>query len=751
MSYSPTTWVEGVTKLGPTNMNKIEQGIVDAMNAAGGGGGGGIQTTLSTSAVSGSTTMKYSSSSGLQLGQVMAHGVGTSTCEVRRIIAITGATATLNAALKWTHDTGEVARNIESPVPITFWGAVPGDSTVDSFRNLSNMFLDIQSSGLTYPVIGTGYGSTHLFYSSKPLWCPDGTRLIMTSLSPYSPFAIDATSGLWLYNNEPLQHFLHAAGQFGVVSSFDAGANSVTFDADPGASQGEAVAFYVREGQGTLPTGLEEGRTYYCIEASGSTRTLCMDKWGTTPVNFTDTGSGEIVYWSPGNTRLYTNHVYLHGGAITYNIRGLNGLYAQLQQQSNLTDLRIEQFPMWGATISGQQSIWVNPYFNQCGAGGMRIAGGKYISCFGGVWEHSDINFQSLDVNIGASSAAPSTAGSTNNLISLGHFESPGFASRLFQTITISGTPTAGTFTIGTSSITSAALSYTATSADVQAQTDIMFGAGNTVVTGGALPGASIQIAFQGNYAWGYAPTVRATNSITGGSFSVNAINPSGRQISMKGGQEFHLQACVDSTGTKPDGTAITFFVVEGAGATSVNNVGYTLESIFSPTNTDYFVEDPLRLSITRVDSSQTGAAANLSYYSASSRHGSTVGRNWWLTGDGGRYVAFATAGAPTLHIQGSSAQTSELFKLAPGSAQSTAALAAYDNAGVVQTTISTSGWLTIGAASAGPQVRSFTASPQGVIAAPVGSICFNTGGGASTTLYVREAATGSTSGWVAK
>lgn len=34
MSYTPTTWVEGVTKLGPTNLNKLEQGVVDAFDAA---------------------------------------------------------------------------------------------------------------------------------------------------------------------------------------------------------------------------------------------------------------------------------------------------------------------------------------------------------------------------------------------------------------------------------------------------------------------------------------------------------------------------------------------------------------------------------------------------------------------------------------------------------------------------------------------------------------------------------------------
>jgi hypothetical protein len=31
MSYDPTDWIEGVTKLGPTNLNHLEQGVADSL------------------------------------------------------------------------------------------------------------------------------------------------------------------------------------------------------------------------------------------------------------------------------------------------------------------------------------------------------------------------------------------------------------------------------------------------------------------------------------------------------------------------------------------------------------------------------------------------------------------------------------------------------------------------------------------------------------------------------------------------
>lgn len=41
------------------------------------------------------------------------------------------------------------------------------------------------------------------------------------------------------------------------------------------------------------------------------------------------------------------------------------------------------------------------------------------------------------------------------------------------------------------------------------------------------------------------------------------------------------------------------------------------------------------------------------------------------------------------------------------------------------------------------------TTSPEGVIAAPLGSICINTAGGANTAVFVKETGTTTSSGWV--
>jgi len=49
-----------------------------------------------------------------------------------------------------------------------------------------------------------------------------------------------------------------------------------------------------------------------------------------------------------------------------------------------------------------------------------------------------------------------------------------------------------------------------------------------------------------------------------------------------------------------------------------------------------------------------------------------------------------------------------------------------------------------------GPTITSGTGTPEGAVAAPVGSLFMRTNGGANTTLYVKESGTGNT-GWVAK
>jgi hypothetical protein len=47
-------------------------------------------------------------------------------------------------------------------------------------------------------------------------------------------------------------------------------------------------------------------------------------------------------------------------------------------------------------------------------------------------------------------------------------------------------------------------------------------------------------------------------------------------------------------------------------------------------------------------------------------------------------------------------------------------------------------------------RLRSGTGSPEGVVAAPVGTLYLRSDGSTGTTLYVKESGTGST-GWIAK
>lgn len=50
-----------------------------------------------------------------------------------------------------------------------------------------------------------------------------------------------------------------------------------------------------------------------------------------------------------------------------------------------------------------------------------------------------------------------------------------------------------------------------------------------------------------------------------------------------------------------------------------------------------------------------------------------------------------------------------------------------------------------------GPLESAGTGSPEGVVAAPVGSVYRRTDGGSGTTLYVKEGGAGTNAGWVAK
>lgn len=63
---------------------------------------------------------------------------------------------------------------------------------------------------------------------------------------------------------------------------------------------------------------------------------------------------------------------------------------------------------------------------------------------------------------------------------------------------------------------------------------------------------------------------------------------------------------------------------------------------------------------------------------------------------------------------------------------------------------INSAGAIILGAGATGSQIRTGTGTPEGAVAAPVGSIYLRTDGGASTSFYVKESGAGNT-GWVAK
>lgn len=719
-------------------------------------------TGLAADVAAAATTVDLGVATGLNVGQLLAVGIGTSTCEVRRVTSVSGNSVTLNTAFKYAHTANELARRADFWVPALWWGAVPS-SSVDSFRNLSNMFLDQQTIGIgIYGIIGLGH--TLPFYTSRPLWLPDFHWSSQLGISAFSPFAWDPGdgTGIWNYANDlkPLQHLLNASGQFGTISSVNTGTDTLTLSTSAGSVEGDEIAFYTREGLGTLPSPLVEGRTYFIKTAPGGNQyTLAIDKWGASTLDITSDKTGEVCWWSTGNCRVNTDRLYLSGRGSAIGIRGLSGFRGTLQQQTRMNDTRIENFSGWAATVDGQQSEWINSEFINNGRGNLRIAGGKFVYVYGGNFEGGDVGVQQFEMgmtNPPGTSVSTSTAAIRNNIIFGAHFESAGgkngtlnSGSWLKQTISVTGTPSAGTFTLNGQT-----LNWNASNTDVQTACDTLFGAGNTVVTGGALPGATIQIAFQGVYANGWGPTLTIVNSITGGSYSINTISPDAAQIDWQGGFGFVAMGCVDSIGTlavASGGTASSppFFRASNGGTAAITNGSYLLTGIDSLASFGNIVDDSLRRSLTRKDNDTAGCSQQLVRWVGAGRHGSGIGRHDWQVGDGGRYTAFGAAGAATWEVGGATSQANQLLRLVPASSQTGNALEATDTSGTLKFLIAPDGTLRLGGAS-GPRILSGAGTPEGSITAPQGSLYLNTSGGAGVSLYVKETGTGNT-GWVGK
>jgi hypothetical protein len=69
---------------------------------------------------------------------------------------------------------------------------------------------------------------------------------------------------------------------------------------------------------------------------------------------------------------------------------------------------------------------------------------------------------------------------------------------------------------------------------------------------------------------------------------------------------------------------------------------------------------------------------------------------------------------------------------------------------GTVLALVTAAGRIHFGATTAAPGIMSGTGTPEGAVAAPIGSLFLRTDGGAATSLYVKQTGTGNT-GWVGK
>lgn len=99
------------------------------------------------------------------------------------------------------------------------------------------------------------------------------------------------------------------------------------------------------------------------------------------------------------------------------------------------------------------------------------------------------------------------------------------------QTLTTSGTVTAGTFVLTGQPLTSgspisATLNWNATVALVQAALDTIYGAGNTIASGTALPAGSVAITFRGALAAQPVAAITHVDTLTGGALVVTQTTP---------------------------------------------------------------------------------------------------------------------------------------------------------------------------------------------------------------------------------
>lgn len=657
-------------------------GAAGANGAAGTGSASIVEAQLNANAAIGATTLTLDRNvpAGWTAGRLVAIGVGTSSCEIRKITSSSTVTLTLSTALKNAHSTSAVVMLTGFWVPIELWGAQAGVPLTDSFRSLIGALTDqaVQGFGLE----GRGPGLANAYYTSHPLTIGDYQPIRNLSIVAKSPFGIDCTIGT--YDGIPTQYLVSLAGQVG-TATFDATTDIVTVSGSPGGQYSD-VQFFAKPGS-TMPGGIEEGRRYFTITGSSLTTKISLSSGDPTSVDITSNGSGEIVMVSTGLARLMADSLHLIGNSV----KGLNGLIANVQQPSYTPGLRIEGFPVIGASIAGQQASFPNIEITGSWVG-LEMAGAEMIYMPGG-------NIESCDTWIVFAEAARAFGGTGNFDSQIGpgfHFEAPATGALQVQTlIHVTGSPsvnsplTAGSFQLRFKNVLTAAIQWNDTAATIQGilEAHAAIGAGNvacTQLTGTNLSDGPIRVDFTvGALRWekwsGSTSTATGgqlaivSSTITGGPLSISVFNPDGRGISYRSGYNNHIGPAIRASmgGAIPALTATPAFLkAEGSaiGASGFGH-GYRITDLEASVPSG-LIETPIvddsywGIYFTANDSSffATGISSRINDFIRPSRHGGTRTQPWQFWGDGGRAIRFSSIGRPTLELKAGTAATDDLL-----------------------------------------------------------------------------------------
>lgn len=305
---------------------------------------------LSASAVAGATSVvldRSLASVSSSAGRVYI-GWNTTNMEIRPASTVSGATVSFSVPLVFNHASGQrvVYSQSSESFPLAT-GTVPGNDSGWEMLQL------LKTSG-DNAVIANGVGQT--ISSTIPFVVPNSTHLRNVKLNAISGFPLGNTN-VYMYMSRQDERYAFTANAATDVITVPGGWN-------PPVSASNATVVFYDLGAGTLPQPLSNGVPYFVVTNSATALTVKGNIGDSAAINLTTSGSGFMDSEAGSLVKTYLEDVYLDGGVQP----NINGLWANIQQQSYLNNVRIANVAT-GLRLMGQQADWNNLEIGPCGIG----------------------------------------------------------------------------------------------------------------------------------------------------------------------------------------------------------------------------------------------------------------------------------------------------------------------------------------------------------------------------------------------